>query len=75
MDKIDCGCGGEHSTTKGRAWCLDCHEWCYPDSPCEIQELRNENKQLRQRVKELEGCKPGCSIAEGVAHERCVFLN
>jgi hypothetical protein len=23
-----------HRTAGGRAWCLDCIEWCYPDEPC-----------------------------------------
>lgn len=25
---------GEHRTTGSRAWCSDCHEWCYPDLLC-----------------------------------------
>ena len=25
---------GEHLPGNGRAWCLDCSEWCYPDIPC-----------------------------------------
>lgn len=25
---------GEHRTTGLRAWCFDCHEWCYPEAPC-----------------------------------------
>jgi hypothetical protein len=26
---------GEHRTVGTyRAWCYDCQEWCYPDSPC-----------------------------------------
>lgn len=24
----------EHHTTGRRAWCLDCHEWCYPEVRC-----------------------------------------
>lgn len=25
---------GDHHTTHGRAWCLDCREWCYPGDGC-----------------------------------------
>lgn len=25
---------GEHRTVGSRAWCHDCHEWCYPDEGC-----------------------------------------
>jgi hypothetical protein len=39
----DCG---EHRTTGNRAWCHDCQEWCYPDSPCKGCEL----PQLRIQV-------------------------
>lgn len=24
----------EHRTAGVRAWCFDCHEWCYPTEPC-----------------------------------------
>lgn len=44
---------GEHRTVgPHRAWCHDCHEWCYPDSPCkgcELPQLRAEVKQLQVR--------------------------
>jgi hypothetical protein len=45
-----CDCGGEHHTVGSRAWCLQCSEWCYPHSICEIQQLRNENAALRQQL-------------------------
>ena len=41
---------GEHRTTGRRAWCFDCHEWCYPDPPCKGCELPI----LRARIVELE---------------------
>jgi hypothetical protein len=25
----------QHRTCGGRAWCLSCCEWCYPDDWCE----------------------------------------
>lgn len=28
------GATGQHRTTGLRAWCLDCHEWCYPTLLC-----------------------------------------
>lgn len=29
------GTTSEHRTVGDhRAWCLNCHEWCYPDAPC-----------------------------------------
>lgn len=35
---------GEHRTVGAyRAWCFQCSEWCYPESPCvrcEIAQLR-----------------------------------
>jgi hypothetical protein len=31
---------GEHRTVGDhRAWCHDCHEWCYPTLPCARCEL------------------------------------
>jgi hypothetical protein len=36
---------GEHRTAGShRAWCYDCGEWCYPESPC----VRCEIIQLRE---------------------------
>lgn len=52
-------CGG-HVASRGRAWCPDCSEWCYPDAeracrgceiPClsaEVADLRAENRRLRE---------------------------
>lgn len=43
---------GEHRTVgPHRAWCYDCREWCYPDSPCKGCEL----PQLRAQVARLAG--------------------
>ena len=41
---------GEHRTTGQRAWCFDCHEWCYETIPCKGCELPI----LRARIAELE---------------------
>jgi len=39
---------GEHRTVgPHRAWCYDCGEWCYPNSPCvrcEVAALRKQSK-------------------------------
>lgn len=28
-------CGDHRTVGPHRAWCFPCHEWCYPDVPCE----------------------------------------
>jgi hypothetical protein len=49
MEPRECG---EHRTVgPHRAWCFECGEWCYPESPCvrcEVVELRAEIAQLRE---------------------------
>ena len=48
----------EHRTVGYRAWCHDCQEWCYPDTPClrctkpdeRIAALEAENRQLAARA-------------------------
>lgn len=47
---------GEHRTTGGRAWCLDCGEWCYQTAPCTgcaRPQLRDLAALLRRIAKEL----------------------
>lgn len=39
----------EHRTLGARAWCHDCTEYCYPESPCRGCEL----PQLRARLARL----------------------
>lgn len=42
---------GEHRTVGShRAWCYDCHEWCYPLAPCKGCELSI----LRAKIERLE---------------------
>ena len=44
---------GDHRTTGRRAWCFECHEWCYPANPCrgcELPTLREENQRLRESL-------------------------
>lgn len=47
---------GEHRTVGShRAWCHDCHEWCYPLSlckGCELPDLRLEIARLRRAREE-----------------------
>lgn len=48
---------GEHRTVGYRAWCFDCSEWCYPESPCvrcETPKREEELEQLRAAVVYLE---------------------
>jgi hypothetical protein len=59
---------GEHRSTGPRAWCHDCSEWCYRDSPCkgcELPQLRAENERLAVQVDELR--------ARGDEHARTVI--
>jgi hypothetical protein len=59
-----CDCGGEHSSTGTRAWCLDCSEWCYPGAICEIQELRNFQGKVRDLVLRMAHQAPDGSQAD-----------
>jgi len=52
---------GEHRTVGShRAWCYDCGEWCYPQSPC----ARCELPALRAEVERLGGVKEQWILAE-----------
>lgn len=63
-----CDCGGEHHSTGERAWCLDCHEWCYPDNICEIQSLRVGYAELNEALQFY--ADPNSYFAIGVFADR-----
>lgn len=65
---------GEHRTTGSRAWCHNCSEWCYPDSPCkgcELPQLRATVATLTAERDELRrelgwhGASGQCGVAPG----------
>ncbi len=60
---MGCDCGGQHRTCGGRAWCLDCSEWCYaePDMQCEIAVLRMERVRLRSALTKFGNHKTLCA--------------
>ena len=49
-------CGDHRTVGPHRAWCFDCHEWCYPEGACrgcELPGLRAENERLREALRKL----------------------
>lgn len=48
-------CGDHRTVGPHRAWCYDCHEWCYPEGACrgcELPGLRAESERLREALEE-----------------------
>lgn len=44
-----------HGIGNGRAFCFDSHEWCYPDSPCDLcnRSLMGDPWEIIQRVRDV----------------------